>query len=167
MANPPITIGSFANVPAPGSPIRSDWAQEISTYVQALPKGMLVRGTQAGPQSIGTTDTDVTGATATWSGADPTRRYRYTARLLVQKLGVAGDVFAYITDGAGTRTVGTGYTLAVNAWAGLWIEGIQSGLSGTQVRKLRVSCSAGTCSLGTNEYLGNVTIEDLGGSYPA
>jgi hypothetical protein len=31
MANPPITIGSFDNVPAPGSPIRSDWPQEIST----------------------------------------------------------------------------------------------------------------------------------------
>lgn len=33
MANPPITIGPFANVPAPGSPIRSDWAQQITQYV--------------------------------------------------------------------------------------------------------------------------------------
>jgi len=33
MANPPITIGPFDNVPAPGSPIRSDWAQEISQWV--------------------------------------------------------------------------------------------------------------------------------------
>jgi hypothetical protein len=33
MANPPITIGPFDNVPAPGSPIRSDWPQEISNYV--------------------------------------------------------------------------------------------------------------------------------------
>lgn len=32
-ASPPITIGPFTNVPAPGSPIRSDWAQDISTYV--------------------------------------------------------------------------------------------------------------------------------------
>jgi len=31
-ANPPIVIGPFTNVPAPGSPIRSDWAQSISTY---------------------------------------------------------------------------------------------------------------------------------------
>ena len=29
----PIVIGPFDNVPAPGSPIRSDWAQEISTVV--------------------------------------------------------------------------------------------------------------------------------------
>ncbi len=32
-ANPPITIGPFANVPAPGSPIRSDWPQQITNYV--------------------------------------------------------------------------------------------------------------------------------------
>jgi hypothetical protein len=35
MANPPIVIGTFDNVPAPGSPIRSDWPQEISTLVTA------------------------------------------------------------------------------------------------------------------------------------
>lgn len=29
-ANPPITIGPFTNVPAPGSPIRSDWTQQIT-----------------------------------------------------------------------------------------------------------------------------------------
>jgi len=33
MANPPITIGPFENVPAAGSPIRSDWAQQISRFV--------------------------------------------------------------------------------------------------------------------------------------
>jgi hypothetical protein len=32
-AAPPIVIGPFDNVPAPGSPIRSDWPQEISQYV--------------------------------------------------------------------------------------------------------------------------------------
>jgi hypothetical protein len=31
--NPPITIGPFANVPAPGSGVKSDWAQQISSYV--------------------------------------------------------------------------------------------------------------------------------------
>lgn len=32
-ANPPIVIGPFTNVPAPGSPIRSDWCQQITQYV--------------------------------------------------------------------------------------------------------------------------------------
>lgn len=39
--NPPITIGPFANVPAPGSGVKSDWAQTISTYVA----GMVQSGT--------------------------------------------------------------------------------------------------------------------------
>lgn len=29
----PITIGPFDNVPAPGDPIRSNWAQELTYYV--------------------------------------------------------------------------------------------------------------------------------------
>jgi hypothetical protein len=33
MANPPVTIGPFTNVPAPGSGVKSDWPQQISTYV--------------------------------------------------------------------------------------------------------------------------------------
>lgn len=32
MANPPITVGPFTNVPAPGSAIASAWAQTISDY---------------------------------------------------------------------------------------------------------------------------------------
>lgn len=33
MANPPITIGPFNNVPAPGSPIASAWPQSITNMV--------------------------------------------------------------------------------------------------------------------------------------
>lgn len=38
MANPPITIGPFTNVPAPGSPIKSDWPQQITTGVCRVPQ---------------------------------------------------------------------------------------------------------------------------------
>ena len=41
-ANPPITIGPFTNVPAPGSPIRSDWPQSISDFVNKLRGDALV-----------------------------------------------------------------------------------------------------------------------------
>jgi hypothetical protein len=47
-AAPPTTIGPFANVPAPGSPIRSDWTQQITHYVvdwnsgASAPKGAVV-----------------------------------------------------------------------------------------------------------------------------
>lgn len=33
MANPPIVIGPFATVPAPGSPIRSPWPQDVSNWI--------------------------------------------------------------------------------------------------------------------------------------
>jgi hypothetical protein len=33
MANPPITVGPFNNVPAPGSPIRSDWPQSVTAWL--------------------------------------------------------------------------------------------------------------------------------------
>lgn len=33
MANPPIDIGPFLNVPAPGSAVKSDWPQQITNYV--------------------------------------------------------------------------------------------------------------------------------------
>jgi len=36
MANPPIVIGPFSTVPAPGSAMRSDWPQEITTDMVAL-----------------------------------------------------------------------------------------------------------------------------------
>jgi hypothetical protein len=54
MANPPITIGLFTNVPAPGSPIRSDWPQQaanlISTSIdQGSASGPYVGGFPAGP----------------------------------------------------------------------------------------------------------------------
>lgn len=34
--NPPIVIGPFANVPAPGSGVKSDWAQQITNYVTRM-----------------------------------------------------------------------------------------------------------------------------------
>lgn len=57
MANPPITIGPFTNVPAPGSGIRSDWAQQITQHV--VDRGgkvlaLVERTTSAGPQPSGT-----------------------------------------------------------------------------------------------------------------
>lgn len=39
-AAPPITIGPFTNVPAPGSPIRSDWAQQITNFVVGFDPGV-------------------------------------------------------------------------------------------------------------------------------
>ena len=72
MANPPITIGPFDNVPAPGSPIRSDWAQEISTYVHNyLPSPLpFVRGAST-IQSIPTVTNTALAFTSATDVTDP------------------------------------------------------------------------------------------------
>lgn len=58
MANPPIVIGPFDNVPAPGSPIRSDWPQEISQYVsRPLPYCRFAQPQLAIPPAVDTTFT--------------------------------------------------------------------------------------------------------------
>lgn len=57
MANPPITIGPFANVPAPGSPIRSDWCQDVSTYIanNVLRKDIATAQSVASPTTFSST----------------------------------------------------------------------------------------------------------------
>jgi hypothetical protein len=40
MANPPINIPPFNNVPASGSPIRSDWPQQITNAFVAIDSGV-------------------------------------------------------------------------------------------------------------------------------
>ena len=49
MANPPIVIGAFANVPAPGSPIRSDWAQQATRAVIHVFASIAARDAWTGP----------------------------------------------------------------------------------------------------------------------
>jgi hypothetical protein len=46
MATPPITIGEFTDVPAPGSPVASQWCQEVSRRV-AVRTGCRYRRTTA------------------------------------------------------------------------------------------------------------------------
>lgn len=70
MANPPITIGPFTNVPAPGSGIRSDWAQQASTLI--------------------TTSVDAGTKTAPIAGATPSSANRMQQRTGVQAPSTSG-----------------------------------------------------------------------------
>lgn len=51
MANPPITILPYTNVPAPGSPIASAWAQQLTNQVVTLARGFVGRGTKSSDQA--------------------------------------------------------------------------------------------------------------------
>lgn len=65
MANPPITIGPFANVPAPGSPIRSDWAQQLTQYAVDGNPGRLPHWSRSEAGTSG----DITTATVIATGS--------------------------------------------------------------------------------------------------
>jgi len=52
----PLTIGPFTNVPAPGDPIRSPWAQQVTRYVVNRPYVQLSSAAQTTvPPSVNTT----------------------------------------------------------------------------------------------------------------
>lgn len=65
MANPPITIGPFNNVPAPGSPIGSAWPQSVSTWIAQ-------HSTLRIAQKFVTVSTNGTGDFAVGTGFAPT-----------------------------------------------------------------------------------------------
>jgi hypothetical protein len=69
-ANPPTTIGPFSNVPAPGSPIRSDWPQSVSTYItnNVLRKDTAPAQTVTSPVTFSSSVTTTGSATANASG---------------------------------------------------------------------------------------------------
>ena len=66
MANPPITIGPFTNVPAPGSPIASPWAQQLTTF--AVADDNIIRQAAVAISGSGSANIDATGGGtyATW-----------------------------------------------------------------------------------------------------
>lgn len=97
MANPPITIGPFANVPAPGSPIRSDWAQQITNYVTGLAgAATALPAVFTGPVGGGTiTSTAVTVGTLNIAATTRRRLIVVAAWALINYAATSGDQFDF------------------------------------------------------------------------
>lgn len=150
MANPPIVIGSFDNVPAPGSPIKSDWPQEISTFVQRLPRGLIgsaLRTADQGPIASGAT-TDLTGLTVTFTPFDANRRIVTEWKVRMSKDATGGAVWVDLTDAAGTGVDQVFFTMTGSSdatFTGFCLEPNLAVASTT--RKLRVTTNAGTVTL--------------------
>ncbi|HEY6416330.1 MAG TPA: hypothetical protein VIX41_08835 [Acidimicrobiales bacterium] len=118
MAAPPITIGPFNNVPAPGSPIRSDWPQSISTYVaNNLPvrNGCALTATQSIPNGVAT---DII-----WTGEDyDTNNYHApNATQMIVPAGLGGVYALWVWYDAGGTVSGVS---AITVWSGASINGV-------------------------------------------
>jgi hypothetical protein len=99
--NPPIVIGPFANVPAPGSGVKSDWPQQISTFVTALPRGVI--GAHQLATAFATvaphTNYQDTGLTLTFTPVAG-RRYKFTLMVNPYTPGGVQDVLYQVIAGA-------------------------------------------------------------------
>jgi hypothetical protein len=104
--NPPIVIGPFANVPAPGSGVKSDWAQQISHYVtDNVPRGLVVRPAQVlADQATVNAEVDITGMTNTITVVAG-RWYEVSFRLCTLQGGGQGNQNIYLNLDGDNRPV--------------------------------------------------------------
>lgn len=162
MANPPITIGPFNNVPAPGSPIKSDWPQEISAFVNVLaPLGYVWHGTQSSfPTGIGSTLTDLPGAAVAFT-ADPSRYYLVLGLTPRMFQNGAGEHRFAIRDAANTTLMGNTVTAPAGAALSHFLFNVVSSRTGPQTFKLSMQTMAGTVDT-TPGFGAIIVVADIG-----
>jgi hypothetical protein len=166
MANPPITIGPFANVPAPGSPIKSDWPQQVSQFVYDKRIGNLAVVTGGTDQIISaSTYVDVTGATLTFT-AVAGRRYRYAfdCNLYPQVYTAGMQAEVSITNPGGGLIVHRSVTIPANlSTVAFRVEWVETPGAGSITRKVQASVTGGQLAiLGSSSRNWQFTVEDVG-----
>lgn len=107
--------------------------------------------------------TDITGCSVTWT-ADATRIYKYTAVVDAQKITSANVVSLYITTGANAGVIAGSASLALNEMELMMLTWTETGLSGSQTRKLRIESSASGTVTVVNSFSRNaiLIVEDVG-----
>lgn len=165
MANPPIVIPPFTNVPAPGSPIKSDWPQSISNWVAGIPASPpRVSLAPNGDQAMGTGAwLDVWNGGVTFTPIVG-HAYRYLWNCVLIKDATPGIVRIALMTSAGAILAQRDKVFAANEYATgtlVWAEVLQSTASVS--RKLGIKCEAGNGTIGgTGVYAGVFTVEDIG-----
>ena len=169
----PVTIPPFTNVPAPGDPVASAWAQQVTQFAvdqyvaqpgtpasvntelwldtddygvsyPNMPRGFIAVAQMASDQTVTTAGADLTGVSVTWT-ADPTRRYRTWLEIgAADQTGATGLQTAVIADGSSTPLRQHSATCAPGSRLSHCLFIDESGLSGTITRKARFAPSAGS-----------------------
>jgi hypothetical protein len=156
----PTTIGPFTNVPAPGDPITSPWAQQLTQWSVDAPRGLRNQAFATAPQIVGMGGwTDLTGLSVPIT-AVAGRTYRISGIVPVQKKTAAGDVFVGIWLGA-SQVGGAMVTLAPNAYATLPILLHRSGLTGAVTVQLKLFASTDNVTTATSaQYPAYLIVDD-------
>lgn len=133
----------------------------VSQGWSPLAGGIVGIGRQTAQQTgIGATPTDVTGCSVTFT-AQAARTYRTTAWVVTRQSAVAGEHYAVIADAINTNLKSAAFTVPASGAATPHIELIETGLTGTNTRKLRVNGTAGTLNTNLPPYDAFIVVEDI------
>lgn len=155
---------SVAIVPA-GNVTKEAMDLAVAAATLPLPKGWIAQAAPSADQTgIGATLTDVTNMSVTWT-ADATRRYKITvvATFTMASGTPPGTATIAIVNqsAAVVRRVAHTFRTATDS-ANAAVVAVESGLSGSQTRKVQAAISAGTLTISGASYPGWILVEDIG-----
>jgi hypothetical protein len=136
-----------------------------AAQMNRLPWGVVAFADKTADQTgIGAGPVDVTGLSVTWTAVS-TRYYRVSVYLApIRQRTAAGIVVPVITDGSNNVKTQANVSLGIDGFTSMVIADIETGLSGSTTRKLRIGTTAGTVEvLAATAGEGNyIVVEDLG-----
>ena len=135
-----------------------------AAQMNRLPWGVMGYATKTANQTgIGPTATDITSLTLTFT-ANTLRVYRTTIWSLVRMNTSAGTPVIQITDGSNVvKTEGDMYVAAGGNFATLMVSCIETGVSGSTVRKGRAVVATATMDvIASSTFPAYITVEDIG-----
>lgn len=161
------TIGPFTNVPDPGSPLQSAWAQQLTAYAVALPKGMI--GFNLGPAAdtgfvYGSAPSELAGLAVNFDQVAG-RWYRVRTLVQVSKDATPALAFCNLVDQAAALAHQSATTMVANAYAAISTEHTFKAATTAAGRqfKTQIACTAGNLAyVGSGGYRSWISLEDLG-----
>lgn len=121
-------------------------------------------GTQG---AIAASTVDLTGMSVTFT-ADPTHRYKTTVYVVGRQGATGSEQYVYIADSSNSHLKASAYDVPANGIATHVVEIIETGLSGSTVRKARAqSSSANTWGTAGAPWFAYIVVEDITSMTPA
>lgn len=134
-----------------------------ATQYNYLPRGVVAQASNTASTTGVSAVADVTGLSVTWT-ATSTRMYRVTAFMgAIQQSTSTGIVTSFITDGSNSAKQQANVQLTATEFGHISLGLIETSLSGSVTRKIRIQTSAGTvAALYNAAYPSYILVEDLG-----
>ena len=128
-----------------------------------FPRGVMAVGNRITSFTLSTVSQAIPDTTVTWT-ADPLRLYKITAFFFFQVTAGTGSVFGNISNGTGVRIAEGGQYAAPTNYPSVHVTVYESGLSGTQTRRLNALFLGITAAsiIAAADYPTTIIVEDIG-----